>query len=192
MCRTSKFSCIMTMISDFTIFFQIYLSKFYFETSKIEQNFAFSYDFCNSFVNNFSFLKLIIFIACSLKNSHNFFVESLPFYIMCVFYPCKLWFFKNILDIEKPDGICLRIFFCRLIFRVISTPTNLFYYIFKICINNNGALSDFLHWLISNNLVTSVDMITLQKYLFSHFFLCDSDLFFVLKEWRQFKQQKSP
>ena len=31
----------------------------------------------------------------------------------------------------------------------------------------------------------------LQKFFSSYTFLCDSSLFFVLKQWRQFKQQKS-
>ena len=55
---------------------------------QICQILPFSYDSCCSFVNTFIifFLKLIIFIACSLKDSQNFFIQSL--------------------DIEKPDGIC--------------------------------------------------------------------------------------
>ena len=31
------------------------------------------------------FLKLIIFIACSLKDSQNFFMQSLPLYTSCLF-----------------------------------------------------------------------------------------------------------
>ena len=33
---------------------------------------------------------------------------------------------------------------------------------------------------------------TLRKSLFSHNFVWDSNLFFVLRKWKQFRQQKSP
>ena len=52
----------------------------------------------------------------------------------------------------------------------------------------NDALSDLWYWLDSNVLVYLEGITTLQKSLFSHFLLCDTSLFFVLKEWRQFKQ----
>ena len=52
----------------------------------------------------------------------------------------------------------------------------------------NGDLSDFCYWLNSNILVSSKSKVTLQKSLFSHAFLSDSSLFFLLKEWRQFRQ----
>ena len=51
-----------------------------------------------------------------------------------------------------------------------------------------GALSDFWYWLNSNISVSSEGLIILQKSSFSHTFLCDASLFFVLKEWRQFRQ----
>ena len=50
----------------------------------------------------------------------------------------------------------------------------------------NGDLSDL--WLNSNILVSAEGIIMLQKVLFSHTLLCDSSLFFDLKEWRQYKQ----
>ena len=43
----------------------------------------------------FHILRLIIFIACSLKHSQNFFIQSFPFLN------------DDVVDIEKPDGICL-------------------------------------------------------------------------------------
>ena len=49
------------------------------------------------------FLKLIIFIACSLKESENVFIQSLPLYISCLF---SMLLNEDIADIEKPDGIC--------------------------------------------------------------------------------------
>ena len=89
MCSTSIFSCIMTMISNFTIFFifQIFVFKFFLQIQRI---LAFSYDSCCSFVNNFIFffLKSIIFIACSLKNSHNsrkVYIQSLLLHTSCLF-----------------------------------------------------------------------------------------------------------
>ena len=51
----------------------------------------------------FSFLKSIIFIPCSLKNSQNFFIQSLLLYISCLF---SMLLKEDIVDIEKPDGIC--------------------------------------------------------------------------------------
>ena len=47
--------------------------------------------------------KLIIFIACSLTNSQNFFIQSLALYI-CLF---SMLLKEDIVDIERPDGICL-------------------------------------------------------------------------------------
>ena len=50
-----------------------------------------------------SILKLIIFIACSLKDSQNFFVQSLPFYTSYLF---SILVNQDIVEIEKPHGIC--------------------------------------------------------------------------------------
>ena len=55
----------------------------------------------------FFFLKLIIFIACFLNNSLNFFIQSLPLYTLCLFF---MLLNEDILDIQKPDGICSLIF----------------------------------------------------------------------------------
>ena len=49
----------------------------------------------------------IIFIACSLKKSRNFFMQSLPLYISCLI---SMLLNEDILDIEKPDGMCLLTF----------------------------------------------------------------------------------
>ena len=52
-------------------------------------------------------------------------------------------------------------------------------------------LSDFTYWL-NSNIVSFSDGITIvQKPLFLHPFSWDLSLFFILKEWRQFKHQKS-
>ena len=94
--------CLLIIISNFTIFwiFQIFIFKFFFTNI-----FAFGYDCCCSFVNSFVFffLKLIIFIACSLKNSQNIFMESLPLHISYLF---SMLLNEDIVDSEKPDGIC--------------------------------------------------------------------------------------
>ena len=60
--------------------------------------------FCVDF---FFFLKLIISIACFLKDPHNLFMQSLPnVYTSCLF--SKL-LSDDIIDIEKPNRICLHI-----------------------------------------------------------------------------------
>ena len=104
MCSTSIFSCTMTMISNFTIFFifQIFIFKFFFTNIT---DFCIFIRYFGSFVNNFKFvfLKLIIFIGCSLKISQNFFMQSLLLYTSCLF---SILLSEDIVDIEKPDGIC--------------------------------------------------------------------------------------
>ena len=67
--------------------------------------FAFSYNFCCFFVNSFIFfvLNLIIFIPCSLNDSRNFFMQSIPQYTSCLLF---MSLNDNIVDIEKSDGIC--------------------------------------------------------------------------------------
>ena len=66
--------------------------------------FEFLYDsFCSSVNNNFFFSKLVIFIACSLKNSKK---KSYNLYL-CIQHAYFQCFLKNdIVGIEKPDGIC--------------------------------------------------------------------------------------
>ena len=55
----------------------------------------------------FFFLKLIVFFACSLKDSQNFFIhKTTSAYTMLIFYALN----DDIVDIEKPDGICLPTF----------------------------------------------------------------------------------
>ena len=105
----SIFSCIMTIISNFTIFF--YLSNIYvqFFITNIADSSIFIWFLLVFFVNNiiFFFLKLIIFNACSLKDSQSFFMQSLPLYTSYLFY---MVLNGDIVDIEKPDGICLHTF----------------------------------------------------------------------------------
>ena len=102
---TSMFPCIMAMISNFTIFFifQIFIFKVFFTNITIFC--IFKYYSCFFFVCSFIFffLKLIICIACSLKDSANFFIQFLPPCTSCLFF---MLLNKDIVDIKKPDGIC--------------------------------------------------------------------------------------
>ena len=41
---------------------------------------------------------------CSLKYSQNFFIQPLPLYTSCLF---SMYLNGNIVNTEKPDGICL-------------------------------------------------------------------------------------
>ena len=92
--------------------------------------FALSYDSgCCFFLitSFFFFLKLIIFIPCSLRNTQNFFMQFYTSYL----FPILLN--ADIVDIEKPDGIW-----------IIFTSINFLYYTFKICINNKWCFIRFL------------------------------------------------
>ena len=73
-------------------------------------------------------------------------------------------------------------FCCRKVVRITFASIKLFYYTFNIWINNKWCLSDFWYWLNSNILVSSEGIITLQKNLLSHTFLCSSSLPFVVKD----------
>ena len=83
----------MPMVPNFTIFFNfnMFIFKSFFKNIT---NFAFSYYFYCSFLNNLIFFFKI-----------NFFLQSLPLYTSCLF--SKL-LNDNIVDIQKPDGICCR------------------------------------------------------------------------------------
>ena len=87
------------MVPDFTIIiiFCIFIFKFIFPG--ITDFYIF---ICSSFVK-FFFLILIIFIACSLKDSQNFFIQPLPLYTSRLL---SILLNEDIVDTEKPDGIC--------------------------------------------------------------------------------------
>ena len=55
-----------------------------------------------------------------------------------------------------------------------------------------SVLSDFMYWLSSSILLFSDDNPIPEKCSVLHTFSWDVSLFSVLKEWRQFKQQKPP
>ena len=76
---------------------------------QMQQIFVFSKDSPYLFVNGiiFSFSKLIIFIARSLKDSQNFLIRSSPLYTSYLFStPSNV----HIVNIEYPHGICLPTF----------------------------------------------------------------------------------
>ena len=87
MCSTFKLICIMPMISNFAIFLiiTIFIFKLF---SANKDSFAFSYDSCCLFVNNFFFflLKLIILLECFLKHSQNIFIQYSLLYTSGLFY----------------------------------------------------------------------------------------------------------
>ena len=111
------------------------LPKIFLRAHNLHHIFAFSYDSCCSFVNNFIFFlkKWIIFFTRSLKNSQIFFIQSLPLYTLCLFF---MLLNDDIVDIEKLDGNISTYFCCRWIFRIVFTSISLFYYTLKICMNN--------------------------------------------------------
>ena len=86
MCSTSVFSCIMAMVSNFTTIF----IRRMFTTKQFLQMWQFvwlRYESYYLLINDiiFFFSKLIIFIACFLKDSQNLFVWSLTLYTSCLF-----------------------------------------------------------------------------------------------------------
>ena len=149
------------MTSNFTIFFIfLIISNF---SLKIKQIFAFSYGSSYCFVNNFIFfffLELLIFTACSVKDAQNFFMQSLPQYALWLF---SMSLNDDIVEIEKPDAICSRtivvdefsgIFLHPSVFSIFFI--NIFYQIFKICINNHApCFIRILIFINSNVLVSS-------------------------------------
>ena len=121
-------------------------------------------------------------------------IQYLPLYISCLLFKLLN---EGIVDIEKPDRICSLTFVVDE-FSWWVLHSSIFYFIhqsiiyWRPALKVNGALSDLWYWLNCNISVSSKGMIVLQKSLFSRTFLRESSLFFVLKEWRQFRQKESP
>ena len=98
------------------------------------------------YIRAFFILNLIIFIACSLKKSQNFFIQFLAL-TSCLF---SILLKEHIVDIEKPDGLCSLAF-------VVDELPGLFLHpsVFSIIHSRSakiiiGALSKLWHWLNSN------------------------------------------
>ena len=84
MCTTSIFLCTMTMISNFTIFFNFQLFIFKYFQDKCNRFSHFHMIPAAHFLIIF-FLNLVVVIACSLNSSQNFFIQSLRLYTLCLF-----------------------------------------------------------------------------------------------------------
>ena len=129
---------------------------------------------------------------CALLKIHKIFhVIFFSLWIMLIFCTIKCPYCSYWISTRKCSSTNMFMYFCgRWFFRIISTSIYFFNQRFKICINNrwDDVLSDFQYWLNINVLVSSEGITTLQKSLFSHIFFWDSSLFFVLTEWRQFKE----
>ena len=78
---------------------------------------------------------------CSLKDPQNVFIQSLPLYTSCLL---SMLLNEDIVDIEKPDGMCLLAYIVDEFSGIIFTFVNLFYYTFKKCINNKWCFIIFL------------------------------------------------
>ena len=102
--------------------------------------------------------------------SQNYFKQLSQRYKMCLF---SAWSNAKMFVIEYPQGI---LFF--------EESPGLFAHL--------SALSDFMYWLSSSILPFSDDNPIAEKCSVLHTFSWDVSLFSVLKEWRQFKQQKPP
>ena len=99
-------SCIMKMISNFTIFFifQIIVSKFFF----INYNRLLNFNMIPAvLLLMISFFIFKINYLNFLKDSQNFFIQTLPLHTSCLF---SMLLNDNIVDIGKSDGICLPTF----------------------------------------------------------------------------------
>ena len=104
MCSTSIFPCVITMISNFTIFF--YLSHIHFEIVLYKYNRFLHFHMIPAvffLITSFFLFKINYSIACSLKDSQNFFIQSLALYTSCLL---STLLNDDIVDTEKPDGIC--------------------------------------------------------------------------------------
>ena len=134
----------------------------------------------------------MIIIVSSIMKNYNFFTKLFrviftSIYIMLIFHAskqrcCRHW---------KTWWNMFAYFCCRWIFKIIFPFINFLWYALKICVMN-GTFLDFWYWLNSNILVSSQGIIILRKSLFSHNLLCNWKLFLVAKEWKQFRQWKSP
>ena len=83
------------MISNFTIFFIVHIFVFKFFSTNIKGFYIFNDSCCILLITSFFLKKSIIFIACSLKDLQNFFIQSLPMFLN-----------DGIVYIEKINGIC--------------------------------------------------------------------------------------
>ena len=153
-------------------------------------------DPCYYFVNNFIFfLFKIKFFHCvlSYKFTKRFHAIFTSMHIMFIFYApkqryCRHW--KTWWNMFA-HFCCRRIFriiCCRWIFRIIFASISLFYYTLKISIKSEWCFIRFSvlikFWYFS---VFRRDCNATRIFILTYFFMRWS-LFFVLKEWKQFRK----
>ena len=128
---TFLFSCIMTMISNLTILCIIQISIFNFFFTNITDFWIFIWFLC-SFFNNFIsfFLKLIIFLACFLKDEQNLFIQPLLLYILCIVSIIRN---EDNVEIKKPDEICLLTFVVDEFSELFLHQSIFFYFFVLLC-----------------------------------------------------------
>ena len=73
--------------------------------------------------------------------SQNFFMQSLPLYVSCLF---SMLLNENNSELKKPESNMFAYFCCRWVFRIIFPSINFFYSTLKICINNEWCFVRFL------------------------------------------------
>ena len=73
-------------------------------------------------------------------------------------------------------------FCCRRIFRIIFTSINLFYYTFKIWINNIWCFISFCYWFNSNILISSKRHFNVTKKIIFHILFYAIQFFFLLQK----------
>ena len=145
MCSTSIFHFIMAMASTFRIFFFFGNIYFYISFLQICQVFAVRMIPAALLLTIliFFFLKLTAYIGRFLKNSQNFFIQSLPLYTSCLF---SMLLNEHIVESEKPDEVCLLTFvpdeFLGLSLH--SSSISLSCYTCKICISSKWCFLRFL------------------------------------------------
>ena len=151
-------SCLMKTIEMFRFLLQI--------NNSVKIGLRFWYKFCCSFCFIFFFFKLIIFNACSPKDSQKFSMQSLPLYTPCLF---SMLLSDDIAIIEKLDVICSPTIVADEFLWLILHPSFFSVKHSRSVLLINGALSGFLYWWNSNNLVCSE-----LSWLVFVFFLQDS------------------
>ena len=104
MCCTSVSICKIVIFSNFSIFFLVVLKIFFHKHIilwQLDVILVFSHG------NIFFFLKIITFVAFSLRELQNFFTQFSPRYKLCLFSTLSK---AHIVDIEYLPGICSLIF----------------------------------------------------------------------------------
>ena len=125
----------------------------------------------------FIFSKLIIFTACSLKDSQNFFYAIfISIYIMLGFCTIKCKYHRHWIS----TGNMFTYFCCGRLCKIIFTTTYFCIQKFEIYINNRGRLTRFPVLIQLQYLSLCEGHNNTTKIFIFTYFLCDSSLFFVL------------